>query len=258
MLSVNRLIRAACCALAVTVLANGSVVSANSYSSPTPAQLKVTTLKWVNAQEQASPKAHAQAQELWKKVDSSASARELFDKVVKTFTLVDPVAKKFVADCRLVGGGFVAPKMMPLKERQPFFAQNMQLFYGHHLAERKMYDEAVVVLNSVDAKAVVDPATCLFYKSVCHHQLSQKKEGLTALTDLLKKTAKVPASYRTVANLMQHDLQAFKEDSSLESIARKMKDVERRLKLARGGEKVQEVEGDIIAALDELIAKQKS
>jgi hypothetical protein len=57
-----------------------------------------------------------------------------------------------------------------------------------------------------------------------------------------------------VASLMQFDLEALR-DQSLDEVARKMTDVERRLGLGRTGEKVQKKEDEIIVTLDELIKK---
>ena len=53
---------------------------------------------------------------------------------------------------------------------------------------------------------------------------------------------------------MQHDLQGLKKDS-LSEISRKMKDVERRLGLGRGGQRVQKEEDEIVASLDAIIEK---
>ena len=60
--------------------------------------------------------------------------------------------------------------------------------------------------------------------------------------------------YKTTAELMQHDLQSLKKDS-LSEISRKMKDVERRLELGRGGQRVQKQEDEIVVALDAIIEK---
>ena len=53
---------------------------------------------------------------------------------------------------------------------------------------------------------------------------------------------------------MQLDMVAWKT-KDLDDIARKMKDVERRLDLSRGGPVTQEKQRDILARLDEVIKK---
>ena len=81
-----------------------------------------------------------------------------------------------------------------------------------------------------------------------------KTEGLATIEQLLKNTEGVPVRYSTVAALMQYDLESLR-DQSLDEVARKMTDVERRLELGRTGQKVQKKEDEIIVTLDELIKK---
>lgn len=57
-----------------------------------------------------------------------------------------------------------------------------------------------------------------------------------------------------VAKLMQRDLQETEEET-LGSVSRLMRDSERRLDLGRGGQKVQKVQDEIVATLDDLIKK---
>jgi hypothetical protein len=117
-----------------------------------------------------------------------------------------------------------------------------------------MYDEALELLGALETKTVVDPAGLLYFKAVCEHQLLKKAEGLATIRTLLENTTSVPLRYKTTAELMQHDLQALKKDS-LAEISRKMKDVERRLGLGRGGQRVQKEEDEIVASLDAIIEK---
>ena len=81
--------------------------------------------------------------------------------------------------------------------------------------------------EQIDPKATVDPASCLFYRAVCEHELLRKDAGLATIEKLLKNTENVPVAYSTVATLMQHDLEALNE-KTLDSIARQMRDSERR------------------------------
>jgi hypothetical protein len=80
---------------------------------------------------------------------------------------------------------------------------------------------------------------------------------LATLDKLLKNTENVPVSYASVAGLMQYELQSLQEDT-LDEVARMMRDVERRLDLGRGGQKVQKREYEVIAKLDEIIEKLES
>src|SRR5262249_223782 len=135
-----------------------------------------------------------------------------------------------------------------------FYAANLSLFYGRYLAHRQMFEEALDVLGRTSIADVVDPASLLFFKAVCQHHLLMKNDGLTTIEQLLKNTEGVPVRYSTVASLMQCDVEGLR-DQSLDEVARKMTDVERRLGLGRTGQKVQKKEDEIIVTLDELIKK---
>lgn len=225
------------------------------YAPPAPAKLKAMTLQWVAAQK-PSAAVRRQVDALWADVDG-LSPRAGFQKVIETFVLVRPDARQLVESCRLVNAPLSAPKAEDLLKGSAgdFYTANMRLYYGRYLAQRRMYDEALSVLQTIEPQQVVDPATCLFYRAVCEHQLLMKKEGLATINRLLKNTEQVPVSYSNVAILMQDELQQMRNGVSLKKIALKMRDSERRLDLARGGQRVQKLQGEIIADLDELIEK---
>ena len=63
-----------------------------------------------------------------------------------------------------------------------------------------------------------------------------------------------PRRYVAVARLMQADLEALKPDT-LDHIARRMEDIQRRLDLGRAGPKVRKVQDGVIESLDKLIKK---
>ena len=188
--------------------------------------------------------------------DEVTDARFALDKVIETFALADPEAKKFLDACAHIAAPLVPPEADLLDKSDPgdFDTANLRLHYARYLAQRKMYDEALEQFEQIDPKATVDPASCLFYRAVCEHELLRKEAGLATIEKLLKNTENVPVAYSTVATLMQADLEALSE-KTLDSIARQMRDSERRLELARSGPRVQKVQDEIIAELDELIKK---
>ncbi len=186
--------------------------------------------------------------------DEPLSAAELFDRTIMAFALVDPTTRTLVQACRLDASAPVPPEWKPASEATPFYLANVGLFYGRYLCQCAMYEEGLDVLDSVAAADVVDPASLLFFRAVCQHQLLKKTEGLKTLEQLLKHTEGVPSRYSSLATLMQYDLEGL-QDKTLDGISRKMLDVERRLKLGRAGQKVQKQEDEIVANLDELIKK---
>ena len=226
------------------------------YAPPGAKQLKAMTLKWVKAQK-PSAAVQKQVDAIWKD-NTGLTGRVGLQKVIETFAAVRPDARKFIESCLLVDAGLKAPKADFLNKKNSgddFFTNNMRLFYGRYLAQRQMYEESLTVLSKVDPKTIVDPATALFYRAVCEHQLLQKKEALASIAKLLKNTEQAPISYTNLATLMQDELQGLKGGVSLKKIALKMRNSDRQLKLARAGQNIQKLQGEIIADLDELIEK---
>jgi hypothetical protein len=89
---------------------------------------------------------------------------------------------------------------------------------------------------------------------VVYHGLLDKEEGLTVLNRLLDGAEHSPRRYVAVARLMREDLGGV-EPETLDHIARRMRDVHRRLDLGRAGEKVRDLEDGVIESLDKLIKK---
>jgi len=244
--------------MAVVLASSGMTQAADDevYAPPSPTELKAKALKWA-AEAKPEPAVQKEVAAIWADVDDSLSPRAAFRKLIDTFAAVRPDAREFIESCRLVDVPLVAPKgdVLQQTDDDTFYAANMQLYYGRYLAQRRMYDEALEVLKELAPNTVADPATCLFYKAVCEHQLLMKKEGLATIGQLLKSTEEVPVSYSNVATLMRYELQEMKNGVSLKKISLKMRDSERRLDLARGGQRVQKLQGEIVADLDELIEK---
>ena len=244
------------CGLLFVMAVIRSAIADELYAPPPFDEAHSRTLQWVAGREIADMQVRDQIVAVWSNNDPDRSARLLFEKVIHTFCLGDVETKKFVDACRLVDAPLVPPSLKPLsaKMMNEHYSANINLFYARYLAQRKMYDEALDIFNRLDAKQVVDPATCLYFRAVCQHQLLFRKEGLATLKQLLENTEDVPMRYSSVAALMQYDLEGLRS-KSLGEIARKMQDSERRLDLGRGGQRVQKVQVEIIANLDEIIKK---
>ncbi len=144
--------------------------------------------------------------------------------------------------------------MMGRSDLTPFLKSNLALYYGRYLVERQLYDEAQLELATADAREVVSPATLFFFRAVVAQALLDVENCRLALNQLLEKTQDSPLRYRSTAELIKADLDAF-EAKSLGEVARLMADSRRRLDLGRAGEKVQGVQEKIITNLDELIKK---
>lgn len=222
--------------------------------APIPAdEVRTRILEWSAGAGLSKEKIEAIAA-LWVLGTEAPSAQELHEKTIETFRLVNPEAERLIQACKY--GTLSAPDSAVLDKDNlpPFFAANLRAHYARFLGQNELYDEALTQFDQIDLSQTVDPAGCLFFKAVCQHRLLMKEEGLQTIDTLLTDTTNLPVRFRTVARLMRADLEQLKE-KSLNEVARMMSDVERRLRFGRGGERVQKVEEEIIASLDEIIKK---
>jgi hypothetical protein len=223
---------------------------------PSADSVRTRTLDWVTERGVTDKAVLEEIGKLWIQPEQPPSSEALFDLTIQSFALADVTTRTFVSACGLAHAPLLPPeaKLLEQADAGPYYLANMSLFYGRYLAHRQMFEEALDVLEKAPLADVVDPASLLFFKAVCQHHLLQKTEGLATIEQLLKNTEGVPVRYATVAALMQYDLESL-QDQSLDEVARKMTDVERRLELGRTGQKVQKKEDEIIVTLDELIKK---
>src|SRR5262249_10638696 len=135
-----------------------------------------------------------------------------------------------------------------------FYRANLALAYAKALSGKRVYEEALEALKAAVPEQVVDPAAYYFHKAVTEHALIQKREATGSIARLLDDVADCPERYKMVATLMYLDMQGWKDDEKdLNNIAKLMDNSERRLDLARGGPKTQEIQKKIVFRLDELI-----
>jgi len=183
--------------------------------------------------------------------------RSVLDRLADTFELGDPAAAKLLRDAR--NADVPAPTVVPVlfkdTKRSEFYRANLALAYARALCTRRVHEEALETLKLFKPEQTAEPASYLFHRAVSEHAMLQKPEATKTIRRLLDEaSASSPERYKTVALLMQLDMTAWR-DKDLASIARKMENVERRLDLARGGEKTQQMQKEIVARLDEMIKK---
>lgn len=132
-----------------------------------------------------------------------------------------------------------------------WMARNVRLWYGRWLAQHRLFDEALEQLDGLSSGGRRRPRVAAVLPGVVYHRLLNRDAAMEALTRLLDAD-QGPRRYATVARLMEADLKDLKEDS-LDHIARRMEDIERRLDLGRGGPKVRKIQDGVIQSLDKLI-----
>lgn len=225
-----------------------------AWQRPEVRAVKAQAFAWLQ-QQKADAQVRAKAEAVWSGKAEGLPGDETLVRLARTFALVDDDARKLTELCS--GPRPQSPPPQPWltsPKTPPFVATNMRLLYGIWLAQESLVDEAHEQLADLRPEDVVDPASLLFYQSVVYHRLLQKEPGLKAIGQLLEGADQSPRRYTAVARLMQEDLKRLKPDT-LDHIARRMGDIERRLDLGRAGPKVRKVEDGVIESLDKLIKK---
>ena len=226
-----------------------------TWQAPSVDSARQQTFTWLEA-EQIEPAKTQQVESLWSKAPKDATAAQLLDLVAASIRLVDARAGELIETCS------AAHKPGPLKkfdwladEQTPsFVAANLRLLYGRWLAQNRLYDEVLQQVGELSTDQVVDPAALLFYQATANHWLLKTDEATAALAQLLEQPDRLPRRYASLGRLMQADLATVKQDS-LDHIGRRIRDIERRLRLGRADKKVIEVQDGVIESLDKLIKK---
>ena len=218
---------------------------------PTPAAAARAQVQgWLKDAGKADPATAGKLDAIWAQED-----RTVVDRIADSVALGSPAAAKLLADAR----DPVAPAPTKI---DPFFKDanvpafvraNLALGYARTLANRHVYDEALETLKLFTSEQVADPAAYLFHRAAGEHALLQKAEATRTIRRLLNEARDAsPERYKSVAMLMLLDMETWK-DKDLGSIARKMKVIEDRLDLARGGPKTQKLQKEVVMRLDEMI-----
>jgi hypothetical protein len=201
-----------------------------------------------------SDEEEAELSKLWPETPDDDDATPLLDRLAKSFAVAHPEAADLVRHCDAAYKGPALPeaKWLTTADLPPLVRHNLRLYYARWLAQYGLYDEVLEQIDGLRPADVVDPAALLFYQMAAHHQLVQPEEARAALVQLMEREDELPRRYQQVAQLVQRDLAAL-DDESLDHIARRMRDIRRRLGYGRAGEKVQAVEQGVLDSLDKKI-----
>jgi hypothetical protein len=227
-----------------------AVYTFGTLKAPTAEAVRAQAQAWLDGAGKTDAATRAAFQAVWE------SDKPLLDRVTETLALGDPAAAKLLAEAR--DPAAPAPKEVPAALRDAklpaFYRSNLALAYAKALSGKRVFEEALDALKAAVPEQVVDPAAYYFHKAVAEHALVLKREASNSITRLLDDVTDAPERYKMVATLMFLDMQGWKDDEKdLNNIAKLMDNSERRLDLARGGPKTQEIQKKIVFRLDELI-----
>ncbi|MCE9604185.1 MAG: hypothetical protein K8U03_04695 [Planctomycetia bacterium] len=197
---------------------------------------------------------------LWSGPTNVAPGEDPLERIARTATLFDDRAASLVRICSGPTEPWLVPDQAWLRDMSPaagdrldpWLRDQLRLYFGRWLAQRKMYDQALVALAGLEPTDVVDPASLLFYQAAAYHHQLRKAPGLRAIDRLLNDVDHCPARFQIVAGLMREDLKKL-EDESLDHIARRMEDIRRRLDHGRADKRTRRIEDGVIASLDKMI-----
>jgi hypothetical protein len=219
-----------------------------SWSIPTLDAVRERALTWLAASggdAAASAAALARADAAWEKATADG---DLLAAAFETVAAGDPRAE---AVC---GAGEESPDLAWLAEPSTpaFVREVVRLWWGRELVRHDRFDEALPFVADLDVATSVDPAAVLFTRAACQHWLLDRDAALETLDRLLERETEIPMRYARVARLLRADMAALETDS-LDHIARRMRDVTRRLGHGRAGSATRDVQDGVIASLDKLI-----
>ncbi|MEI8373230.1 MAG: hypothetical protein WCJ35_10410 [Planctomycetota bacterium] len=236
-------------------LSDSAFRKAPTWHPPQVSDVKVQVVAWLQ-QNAADAALQGKALAVVTGISDQATGSELLDRLAETFAIVDPKVAQLVEICSRPRNRIVLPTFawMTDSKTAPLVAANMRLYYGRWLVQGQWFEEAMEQLGGLKTAEVVAPAELLFYQGVTYHRMLNKSEGLKVIGQLLDGAEASPRRYVAVAYLMQADLNSLEEET-LDHIARRMEDVQRRLNLGRAGPKVRKVENGVIESLDKMIKK---
>ena len=192
----------------------------------------------------------------WDALTDETPPAERLDLLARTLRAADPAIDELLAGLDPLGPPPEEPPDVDftVDSSDDFARDHLRLIVGRTLVRLGMYDEALGELEGLDPARLIDPATAIYCRAVCEHQLLMREEALATLATLLVRTARVPEPTAALAGLMRRELEET-EPESLREVAGMMRDVERRLELGRSGPKVRKREDEIVARLDAIIEK---
>ncbi len=225
------------------------------WQPPRAEQVRDKVFSWLVGR-QVPPEHQAKIEQLWAVDLDQLSGLELLVRVALSYALADTQAAEVVKICSSPRIHLILPSFPWLQDPKtdPYMAANLRLLYGRWLVHEMLYEEALEMLGDLNPEDVADPASLLFYQSVANYFLLHQEEGLRRLEALLREPDQCPRRYVALATLMQEDLKTLREET-LDHIARRMKDVERRLGLYRAGPKVRHIQDKIVEDLDKIIKR---
>lgn len=227
-----------------------------TWNVPTAKDVQQSVERWAASSDLGSQQLES-LQALW--TSGEASPSMLLEKAVESFAIAEPRVDELLELCRqpyqdppLPDTSWLSDEPLDEQGLSKFLRANVSLYYARWLAQHRLYDETITLLESLRPTEVIDPAALFFYRAVAYQQVVKPDRARAEIVRLLEREEEIPRRFQQVARLLERDL-ANLDDESLGKVAKQMDDVGRRLSLGRAGKQVQVIEDDVLDALDKLI-----
>lgn len=218
-----------------------------SWAPASADELRRRAVAWASAA--AGPDAVARVEAIWDRLPPAGGTGDVVDAAMEVAAAVDPRAAALQA---APGSPDRDVAWLDASSASDFGRQAVKLWLGRELVRRDRFDEALPLLADLDVATAIDPATLLFHRGCCQHWLLEREAALESFDRLLERSDELPARYLRLARLLRADI-ADVESDSLDHIARRMRDVRRRLDLGRAGPETRRVQQGVLESLDKLI-----
>ena len=227
-----------------------------SWRIPTHDEVEQAIVGWMDRAGLA-PERRAAALALWGERGADPAFDGL-DAVMATVAEADPRCLPVLAVVPATPGvppvtAAALPAWVGEEGTADFEREVVRLWLGRELVRQERFDDGLSLLAGLDPAAVVDPASLLFHTAACQHWLLRTDDCIATLDRLLERAAELPVRYERVARLLRADMTGLEEES-LDHIARRMRDITRRLGQGRAGPVTRQVQDGVIESLDKLIA----
>ncbi len=223
-----------------------------SWTSPSDEELRSRLDRYLETTA-ADPESRRKAAEAF----TTAGGSDRLDRLVAALAVVEPRVAKLAEvkpPAPFASEDIAWLADSPAGPSDAFLREAVQLHAARHLVRCGFFDDAMPLLASLEVRTSVDPATLLFAKASCQHWLLDVEAAIETLDRLLERGSELPVRYERLATLMRKDLDSL-EDDSLDHIARRMRDITRRLSFGRAGPTTRSVQDGVIESLDKLIEK---
>lgn len=228
-----------------------------SWSRPSYSVVRDRALDWAAGSGDAAGQLLERATKLWDDTDDSGDLAQFarMDPVaaaMETAAIIDPRAAALRGILDESAELEAATTWLDDGGTAQFERDAVKLWLGRELVRRDRFDEALPLLTDLDLAAAVDPAALLFYRGCCEHWLLAGEAAAESFDQLLEREPEIPVRYAQLARLLRADIASLESDS-LDHIARRMRDVRRRLDLGRAGPATRGVQVGVVQSLDKLI-----